>query len=107
MTMRPTRIALLLLASFPLRATAQVPARDYTQESAAARDSRMAWWRDAQFGLFIHWGLYAVPAGTYKGERVDGTGEWIMNQAHIPIPEYERYARAFNPVKFNADEWAR
>src|SRR4051794_6169650 len=53
-------------------------------ETAAQKDARMAWWRDARFGMFIHWGLYAVPAGTWHGERVNGLGEWIMAQAKIP-----------------------
>jgi alpha-L-fucosidase len=57
--------------------------------------------------MFVHWGLYAVPAGTYKGKRIDGIGEWIMNSAPIPIEEYEKFADAFNPIGFNADEWVR
>jgi len=71
------------------------------------KDERMAWWRDARFGMFIHWGLYAVPAGTYNGKRVDGIGEWIMNNGKIPVKEYEKYADQFNPVGFNADQWVR
>ncbi len=70
-------------------------------------DERMAWWRDARFGLFVHWGLYAVPAGTYHGKRIDGIGEWIMDHANIPVDEYEKYADAFDPIGFNADEWVR
>ncbi len=71
------------------------------------KDERMEWWRDARLGLFIHWGLYAVPAGTYKGERVKGIGEWIMNNAKIPVAEYEKFAGQFNPIGFNANEWVR
>jgi len=71
------------------------------------KDERMGWWRDARFGLFIHWGLYAVPAGTYKGERIKGIGEWIMNNAKIPVAEYEKFAGQFNPIGFNANEWVR
>src|SRR5437016_1042220 len=82
-------------------------AQDFTQESPAQRDARMAWWRDAQFGMFIHWGAYAVPAGTYNGERIPGIGEWIMSRGHIPIAEYEQFVRRFNPVQFDADEWVR
>jgi alpha-L-fucosidase len=79
-----------------------------SHETPARRDARMAWWREARFGLFIHWGIYAVPAGVHKGERVRRSGgEWIMTRASIPIPEYERYAPQFNPTLFNADEWAR
>ncbi|HZY82017.1 MAG TPA: alpha-L-fucosidase [Cyclobacteriaceae bacterium] len=76
-------------------------------ESKADRDKRMAWWRDAGFGMFIHWGAYAVPAGQYQGKDVKGLGEWIMEDAKIPIPEYEQFAKAFNPTKFDAKEWAR
>lgn len=76
-------------------------------ESKADRDKRMAWWRDAAFGMFIHWGVYSVPAGEYKGQEVKGLGEWIMHEAKIPIPEYEQFAKQFNPQKFDAKEWAR
>src|SRR5437660_8906908 len=76
-------------------------------ESPAARDARMAWWRDARFGMFIHWGAYAVAAGTYKGERIPGIGEWIMSHAHVPIPEYEDFVHRFNPVRFDPDAWVR
>jgi len=77
------------------------------EDKPLTKDERMEWWRDARFGLFIHWGLYAVPAGTYKGERIGGIGEWIMQRAKIPVEEYEKYADAFNPIGFNADEWVR
>jgi len=77
----------------------------YADETPAQRDARMAWWRDARFGMFIHWGVYSVPAGTYKGQQIKGIGEWIMNRGKIPVAEYRQYAKEFNPVKFNADEW--
>ena len=56
---------------------------------AGDRDARMAWWREARFGLFIHWGLYAVPAGEWKGST--NHAEWIMHTARIPVPEYEKF----------------
>ena len=71
----------------------------------AATDTRMDWWRNAKFGMFIHWGLYAVPAGEYKGNT--NFGEWIMQEAQIPKAEYEKFAAQFNPQKFNADEWVQ
>src|SRR2546425_9895262 len=80
-----------------LLAQAQAP------ETPAQRDARMAWWRDAQFGIVIHWGAYAVPAGTHKGERIAGIGEWIMSRAHIPISEYDEYVHRFNPTRFDPD----
>jgi alpha-L-fucosidase len=69
---------------------------------SASQDARMQWFREAKFGLFIHWGLYAVPAGEWKGQPVAGLGEWIMNRAKIPVKEYEQLAGQFNPVKFDA-----
>jgi alpha-L-fucosidase len=73
----------------------------------AAREQRLAWFHEAKFGLFIHWGLYAIPAGEWKGRPVAGIGEWIMNRAQIPVREYELLATRFNPVKFDADTWVR
>ncbi|MBU4461409.1 MAG: alpha-L-fucosidase [Verrucomicrobia bacterium] len=75
-------------------------------ESKAARDARMAWFREAKFGLFIHWGVYAVPAGTYKGEQVKGIGEWIMNRGKIPVAEYRAFAPQFTASKYDPDAWA-
>ena len=69
------------------------------------REKRMAWWREAKFGMFIHWGLYSIPAGMWKGRLIPGLGEWIQYNARIPVREYEQLAKHFNPVKFNADEW--
>ena len=71
------------------------------------QDQRMKWWREAKFGLFIHWGLYAIPAGRWKGKKIDGIGEWIMNRARIPVREYEQLAGRFDPVDFNAEEWVQ
>lgn len=74
-----------------------------TQESPAAKEARMAWWKDAKFGLFIHWGIYSVAAGEYNGQK--DYGEWLMYEAKVPIPEYEKLAPQFNPTQFNAEEW--
>jgi len=75
------------------------------QKRTLSKDERMKWWRDARFGMFVHWGLYAVPAGQWKGKEIPGIGEWIMERADIPVAEYEPLAQQFNPVKFNADEF--
>jgi alpha-L-fucosidase len=79
------------------------PARPYD----AAREKRLEWFRDVKYGMFIHWGLYAIPAGEWNGKRSLGLGEWIMNRSQIPVKEYEKLAAKFNPVKFNADEWVQ
>ena len=71
------------------------------------QDAKMKWFRESKFGLFIHWGLYAIPAGEWKGQPIAGIGEWIMNRAKIPVGEYEQLAKQFNPVKFNAEEWVQ
>ena len=67
----------------------------------------MKWWREARFGMFIHWGVYAVPAGTHNGQRINRIGEWIMNRGKIPVEEYKQYAKQFNPVKYDPDAWVR
>jgi alpha-L-fucosidase len=76
-------------------------------ETQAERDQRMKWWRESRFGMFIHWGVYAVLAGEYNGQRSKNIGEWIMEWANIPRAEYEKFAPRFNPVKFDAREWVR
>ena len=78
---------------------------NYLKESQVDKDARMKWWRDARFGMFIHWGLYAVPAGEYKGERAKGIGEWIQAELNIPRDEYEQFAIEFNPVKYDPAQW--
>ena len=70
----------------------------------SSQDAKMKWFRDAKFGLFIHWGLYCIPAGEWKGQPIAGIGEWIMNRAKIPVKEYEQLAQQFNPVKFKAED---
>jgi alpha-L-fucosidase len=106
--MRP-RVRLLALAAS--LAAAAGPAHGATPaatpESAEAKAARLAWFHEAKYGLFIHWGLYAIPAGEWKGRRVPGIGEWIMFRAPIPVSEYEQLAKQWNPVKFDAEEWVR
>ena len=97
----------LLLALLLTSAAANTLSAQVVRETAAQKDARMAWWRDARFGMFIHWGLYAVPAGTWKGERVGGLGEWIQERAKIPGDEYAPLTRQFDPAQFDADEWVR
>jgi alpha-L-fucosidase len=71
------------------------------------KEKRLEWFRAAKYGMFIHWGLYAIPAGEWNGKRSLGLGEWIMNRAQIPVKEYEKLATKFNPVRFNADQWVQ
>jgi len=87
-------VALMAMAAPGAAAWAQTAA---AAETPAQHDARMAWWRDARFGMFIHWGIYAVPAH----------GEWYMTKGHVPKAEYEKYAKQFNPVKFDAAQWVK
>ncbi|UCG27930.1 MAG: alpha-L-fucosidase [Bacteroidales bacterium] len=100
-------LILLLVTSATIIRCGPGEMKNYLNESTLDFDKRMEWWRDAGFGMFIHWGAYSVPAGIYRGNEIPGIGEWIMNTANIPIPEYEEFVKQFNPVKFDADEWAR
>jgi alpha-L-fucosidase len=75
--------------------------------SPEAKKARLAWFHEAKYGLFIHWGVYAIPAGEWKGERIPGIGEWIMFRARIPVPEYEQLAKQWNPVRFDAEAWVQ
>jgi len=68
-------------------------------------EARTKWWREARFGMFIHWGLYSAYAGEYKGKFIPGNAEWIQYKGKIPEVEYAASAKQFNPVKFNAEEW--
>lgn len=103
-SMKPPFVAVLPLM---LALGCAAPAAASTSEQAgdAAHDARMAWWREARFGMFIHWGLYAVPAGTWGDDT--GHGEWIYTTAQIPLERYERFREQFNPVAFDADAWVR
>jgi alpha-L-fucosidase len=83
-------------------AAATKPYQPAPQNLAARRQ-----FQDAKFGLFVHWGVYSVPGGEYKGQTVKGIAEWIMDALQIPIPEYERFAGQFNPTEFDPAEWVR
>jgi len=79
--------------------------KEWQDDWMKTHDQRIAWWKEARFGMFIHWGVYSVPAGEWKGQKQNHIGEWIMLDFHIPVDEYAALSKQFNPVKFNADEW--
>jgi alpha-L-fucosidase len=87
---------------------AAAPATAATAPQAAEED-RLEWFRDARFGMFIHWGPYAELAGEWNGQqvKVGRNAEWIMHFLKIPAPEYREMARKFNPVKFDAEAVVR
>src|SRR5438105_2537924 len=82
-------------------------AKDNRPENLQQRDQRMAWFREARFGMFVHWGIYAQLAGSYDGKPTKGAGEWIMQDMKIPTSRYEKLVGQFNPVKFDARQWVK
>jgi alpha-L-fucosidase len=100
-------IVITVLGILAIPASEKVTAQSVIPETAEQRDERMQWWRQARFGMFIHWGVYSIPAGTYKGKQIPGIGEWIMEHGDIPVADYEKFAKQFNPVNFNADQWVQ
>ena len=102
--MRPSIAVTLCLALSGAAVAQEQPA---AAPPDPAREARLRWFREAKYGLFIHWGLYAIPAGEWKGKSIPGIGEWIMNRARIPVREYEALAAQFNPVRFDAEAWVR
>ena len=82
-----------------------VAATAITLSTQQTPDPRLDWWRDARFGMFIHWGLYSVPAGTWKESTRHA--EWIRTTAQIPLETYDKFVDEFNPVLFDADDWCK
>jgi alpha-L-fucosidase len=79
-----------------------------SDETPEHKDARMKWWREARFGMFIHWGIYSVPAGVHQGKEMGPRiGEWIQHEMKIPVALYAEYASQFNPVKYDAEAWVK
>ncbi len=100
-----TLLVLPLMAAVPACSAtplAEAPAKDDTYPE------RMRWFADAKSGMFIHWGLYSIPAGIHWKNPADkGHAEWYVETTHMPMSEYEKFADRFNPVKFDAEKWAQ
>src|ERR1041385_515928 len=103
------RVLLLFLGSSAFvcasktAANGQAPVKPYD----AVQQQRLKWFTEARLGLFIHWGLYSIPAGQWPGRSSTRRGEWIMQEEDIPSAEYEKLAAQFNPVKFDAKAWVQ
>jgi len=89
---KPVLTAVLIF----ILAVTSVSIAQLPKESSARKEKRMAWWKDARFGMFIHWGLYAMPA----------RHEWVKRYERLTNKEYEKYFEMFDPDLFNPAEWA-
>jgi alpha-L-fucosidase len=107
--MKPNNLVKLLTLGLMMLAPVSYAQSNLTDkiETKVQRDERMMWWREARFGMFIHWGVYSVPAGYYHDKPVSGIGEWIMNRGKIPMAEYQQFAKQFDPTNFDADAWVK
>lgn len=96
-----------LLVAETLAQQNQDEIKDKWQKMHDSKQQALESFNDAKFGMFIHWGIYSVPAGIWKDEKIPGIGEWIMYRAEIPRNEYRKLANVFNPVNFDAEEWVK
>jgi len=94
--MKTKALALLLAAFFVLAAVLPVSAQ-LPRETEAQKGARMKWWTEARFGMFIHWGLYALPA----------RHEWVKNRERLTNEQYQKYFERFNPDLYNPKDWAK
>ena len=85
----------------------KVWANPNTGETPEEFAKRTEWWRDAKFGMFIHWGIYAVPADATDKQGRHRIAEWYFSNKEMQMPEYEKFAKQFNPVKFDARKWVK
>ena len=90
-----------------LAAKADVDLLNPLGESDAELEQRMAWFNEARFGMFIHWGAYSVLGGEWQGETIPRYAEWIRHYGKISREDYRKVAAQFQPDKFDADAWIR
>lgn len=100
------KVFILIVAAICM--AGQVHPQNFKLNKKLTDEERLAWWHEARFGMFIHWGVYALYAGQYKGhEQARGGAEWIMNRCKIPVAEYREKAKEFNPVNYDPDSWVK
>ncbi|MHC5067896.1 MAG: alpha-L-fucosidase [Planctomycetota bacterium] len=98
-------LSLLALTLVTLAAACQ--ALVAVEHPVYVKNERTEWFEEGRFGMFIHWGLYAIPAGVWQGEPIKKPyAEWIMNRFGIPVAEYEQLAAQFNPTQFDPEHFA-
>ena len=95
--------ATLLSLAFAVSGFAADSTSMLQKETKKEFDARMAWFREAKLGMFIHWGPYCVPAGEWKDNK--NYGEWFLEETKMPVSEYEKFRDQFNPEKFDAKQW--
>lgn len=105
--MKRTIGSILAVAAVAAAVRAEPAPKDYTRETPQERAARMAWFTEARFGMFIHWGLSAVNAGEWNGKPAARYSDWLMHDAKVPLAEYRGLLQQFNPVKYDPAEWAR
>jgi len=75
------------------------------------KEQYLDWFKEAKFGMFIHWGVYSKLAGEWNGRKLSDVGktqaEWVMDYLKIPVKDYRELAHQFNPVQYNAREWVK
>ena len=98
-------LAALLAAPAPQEELPRYGGVNLVNETPAEHDARMQWFREAKFGMFIHWGAYSTAGGEWNGQKVRGVGEWLLSNAQIKPEDYAVLQKRFNPVKFDAARW--
>ncbi len=97
----------MIFVLIPFLLISSVLSAPLQEELPESFHNRTRWWQEAKFGMFIHWGIYAVPADSTDLEGRKIVGEWFMHNKKMQVHEYEKFAKSFNPIKFNAHEWVK
>src|SRR5437870_13821660 len=103
-------LACLILALAAVAAWAQTPDLQVNPDTGETQEQfaeRTRWWREAKFGMFIHWGVYSVPADATTKDGKKSAGEWYFVNKQAQMKDYEKFAGQFNPVQFDAKKWVK